>query len=350
MTKHKTEDYKISAVKYYLNNDKGDGYKKTCKIFDCKKSTLRDWIKRYNTSKNLTRRNRKPISYKITKPQVKTALELLKQNEQLTMNELAIDMKKKYTTFDITPQHLGQVIRDNNKTRKRTRHEHFPKERYKKPIEKQTELNKFYSRVKQFPMNKIICLDETSVGSALKPTYSRCELGRRCVIKTSNQFVFRKFTLLVAISNSKCVGKELYEKGGMTKERLLEFLEKYVFSKYKDHLIILDNAGSHNNELIKNAISKSGNKYLFAVPYTPRSNLPIEAYFNQIKTYMKKDRNVGNYQQLENNVDKAIEKVKKENYKNYFEYAYNLKEGIDLQRKSSTRKRKLKTYKYNLVN
>jgi len=45
MTKHKTEDYKISAVKYYLNNDKGDGYKKTCKIFDCKKSTLRDWLK-----------------------------------------------------------------------------------------------------------------------------------------------------------------------------------------------------------------------------------------------------------------------------------------------------------------
>jgi len=31
------------------------------------------------TSKNLTRRNRKPVSYKITKPQVKTALELLKQ-------------------------------------------------------------------------------------------------------------------------------------------------------------------------------------------------------------------------------------------------------------------------------
>jgi transposase len=107
MTKHKTEDYKISAVKYYLNNDKGDGYMKTCKIFDCKKSTLRDWIKRYNTSKNLTRRNRKPISYKITKPQVKTALELLKKNEQLTMNELAFDMKQKYPTFDITPQHLG---------------------------------------------------------------------------------------------------------------------------------------------------------------------------------------------------------------------------------------------------
>ena len=88
MTKHKTDDYKNSAVKYYLNNENGDGYNKTCKIFGCKKSTLRDWIYKYKTTKNLTRRNRKSISYKITKQQVKTALELLKQNEQLTMNEI----------------------------------------------------------------------------------------------------------------------------------------------------------------------------------------------------------------------------------------------------------------------
>ena len=257
---HKSEDYKISAVKYYLKNK--DNIRKTCKIFDCKKSTLQRWIQRYKTSNNLTRKNRISISYKITKPQVNTALELLKQNEQLTMNELLMNMQNKYPTFDITPQHVGQIIRDNNKTRKRTRHEHFPKERYKKPIEKQTELNKFYSKVKQFPINKIICLDETSVGSALKPTYSRCNLGRRCIIKTTNQFVFRKFTLLVAISNSKCVGKELYEKSGITKERLLEFLEKHIFSKYKDHLIILDNVGSHNNEMIKEAIKKSDNDYL----------------------------------------------------------------------------------------
>ena len=59
-------------------------------------------LKDYNNSKNFTRRNRKPISYKITKPQVKTALELLKKNEQLTMNELA---------FDITPQHLGHALK-----------------------------------------------------------------------------------------------------------------------------------------------------------------------------------------------------------------------------------------------
>ena len=83
------------------------------------------------------------------------------------MNELLIDMCQKainilHLCFSITPQHLGQIVRDNNMPnaqRKRTRHEHFPKERYKKPIDKQTELDKFYSKVKQFPINKIICLD-----------------------------------------------------------------------------------------------------------------------------------------------------------------------------------------------
>jgi len=36
--KHKSKDYKISAVKYYLKNK--DNIRKTCKIFDCKKSIL----------------------------------------------------------------------------------------------------------------------------------------------------------------------------------------------------------------------------------------------------------------------------------------------------------------------
>ena len=97
---HKSEDYKISAVKYYLKNK--ENIRKTCKIFDCKKSTLQRWIQRYNSTKNLTRRNRKPLSYKISKPQVNTALELLKQNEQLTMNALAFDMKQKYPIIPLS--------------------------------------------------------------------------------------------------------------------------------------------------------------------------------------------------------------------------------------------------------
>ena len=72
----------------------------------------------------------------------------------------------------------------------------------------------------------------------------------------------------------------------MTKERLVEFLKENVFGKYKDNLIVLDNAGSHRNEYVKQAILESGNKYLFSVPYTPKKNV-IEMVFNQIKNYLK---------------------------------------------------------------
>ena len=39
MSKHKSEDYKITAVKYYLEND--TNYTKTCNIFKCSERSLK---------------------------------------------------------------------------------------------------------------------------------------------------------------------------------------------------------------------------------------------------------------------------------------------------------------------
>ena len=144
------------------------------------------------------------------------------------MIELAKIVKNKYGDFDITPRQLRNVIRDNNITRKRTRHEHFPVTRYGTLINKQKELDKFYKKVDEYKLNKIISLDETSIKPAMLKEYSRCKLGKRCFVKTDDSYIFRKFTLLVAIKNSKCVGWKLYEKGEMTKERLVEFMKDHI--------------------------------------------------------------------------------------------------------------------------
>ena len=107
--------------------------------------------------------------------------------------------------------------------------------------------------------------------------YSKCDLGKRCVIKTDDNYVFRKFTLLCAISNSKCVGATLYKEGGMTKERFVEFLEVNIFNKYKNHLIIFDNAGSHNNEYVHiDFICKNASKRLFMLRNLKRFGLNVE--------------------------------------------------------------------------
>jgi transposase len=161
MSKHKSEDYKITAVKYYLEND--TNYTKTCDIFKCSERSLKRWIEIYEELEEIKRLNRKSMSYKITNEQVKYAILKLKENEQITMEELHKIIKKKYKEFDITPQHLGQVIRDNNITRKRTRHEHYPKERYGKPTDIKKELKAFYKEVSKYSLDKIISLDETSI-------------------------------------------------------------------------------------------------------------------------------------------------------------------------------------------
>ena len=69
------------------------------------------------------------------------------------MDELLFEMKNKYKDFDITRQHLGIVIRANNRTRKRTRHQHFPKKRHKKPTNKENEMNAFYKEVSKYPLD-----------------------------------------------------------------------------------------------------------------------------------------------------------------------------------------------------
>ena len=53
MNKHKTGDYKISAVKHYLKNKISMDL--VCEIFECKKQSLSRWINRYKTDKSIKR-------------------------------------------------------------------------------------------------------------------------------------------------------------------------------------------------------------------------------------------------------------------------------------------------------
>ena len=109
--KHKTEDFKLSAINYNNNNDVG--YDTTCNIFGCKKSSLKRWIQ-YKTIKNILRKNKNAISYKVKKEQVKTALNILDTHEQFTMSELLIMMKEKYKNTKIQKYKRNNIeLRDD---------------------------------------------------------------------------------------------------------------------------------------------------------------------------------------------------------------------------------------------
>jgi len=62
--KHKSEDYKISAMKYYLNSL---NYTETAIIFDCSRQSLMRWIKQFKKNKNIKRKIKKILIIKLQK-------------------------------------------------------------------------------------------------------------------------------------------------------------------------------------------------------------------------------------------------------------------------------------------
>ena len=91
---------------------------------------------------------------------------------------------------------------------------------------------------------------------------------------------------------------------------MIDFINKFINGKYKNKLIILDNASSHRNQLVKDVIKKD-NDLLYAVPYTNA----IEGYFNVLKSRLQKKKGL-TYDELVNNVKDVLQEIPIHIYKN----------------------------------
>ena len=132
---------------------------------------------------------------------------------------------------------------------------------------------------------------------------------------------------------------DLYQKGGINTDRLIDFLEHNITSKMKNKLIILDNASAHRNERIKALVNKNNN-ILYAVPYQHFTN-SIENYFSMLKSRLQKLDGL-KYENLKENIAKVINEIPNEKYENIFKGAYERPEKY--VEKNKTRKIK-KLYK-----
>ncbi len=66
---------------------------------------------------------------------------------------------------------------------------------------------------KKYKIEDIICIDETSIKSLQKRNRCYSNKGKRCVIKTQSQEVFKKYTGVFAITVNGVLNWDLYEKG-----------------------------------------------------------------------------------------------------------------------------------------
>ena len=52
----------------------------------------------------------------------------------------------------------------------------------------------FYNEIKKYKIDDVIYIDETSINSLQLRHHCYNEVGKRCVIKTNSQEVFKKYT------------------------------------------------------------------------------------------------------------------------------------------------------------
>ena len=297
------------------------------------------WVERYKNERNVNIHYRKPVAYKVKKEYVKLLVDEINKNKTITLHELNQKLKDKYKDANLSTTQIFRVINDNNITLKLTRIRHEPVKRFGKDININSKIKEFYDEVKKYKIEDIICIDETSIKSLQKRNRCYSNKGKRCVIKTQSQEVFKKYTGVFAISVNGVVNWDLYEKGGINTDRLIEFLEHNITSKLRNKLIILDNASAHRNERIKALVNKHNN-LLYAVPYQHFTN-SIENYFSMLKSRLQKLDGL-KYENLKENIQKVISEIPKEKYENIFKGAYERPEKY--VPKNKTRKIK-KNYK-----
>ena len=315
--KNKSNDYKLSVVNYYLTEDTSQ--LETCRIFKCTPRSLMRWVQQYKKEGNVNIHYRKPIAYKVKKEYVKFLLNEINKNKTITLYELTEKLKETYKGVDLSTTQIFRVMNDNNITLKLTRIRHEPTKRFGKDIDINSKIKEFYEEVKKYKIEDIICIDETSIKSLQKRNHCYSQKGKRCVIKTQSQEVFKKYTGVFAISVNGVIHWDLYEKGGITTDRLIEFLEHNITNKLRNKLIILDNASAHRNERIKILVNKHNN-ILYTVPYQHFTN-SIENYFSMLKSRLQKLEGL-KYENLKENIQKVISEIPKEKYENIFKGAY----------------------------
>ena len=178
MSKHHSEDYKITAVKYYLEH-KTD-MRSTCQIFKCNYVSLARWIKKYKLNGNLKRKKTIKKPYKVTIE--KFILKLVKKNVNITLWELSNLIKENFK-ISLTDHTIFRILKKHKITRKRLRNKYYPE---KKLGQEKEDINDFYKKLSKFNYKKTISIDETSIYLNMTLTYGRSKSGTRVIKKQLN--------------------------------------------------------------------------------------------------------------------------------------------------------------------
>jgi transposase len=95
MSTHKSTDYKLSEVQYYLDTE-DISLENTCDIYKCSKQSLYRWVQRYLITGNVENKQRKEGSYKVKKNHVKFIKDLINKKPDIFLWQILEQLYEKY--------------------------------------------------------------------------------------------------------------------------------------------------------------------------------------------------------------------------------------------------------------
>ena len=307
--KHHSNDYKLSAIKYY---NKIKSIRKTCDIFNCSKSSLQRWIIKYKSTKSFNRKLREKKNI-FTNEELIFIKNYVKNYPNITIKILTKIINKKFNKnyHYLSIYYLVKKLRISYKI---LRLKYFPKKGNEK-----NELCLFYKDLLKNKIDNIISIDETGIYINMTRERGYSNIGKRAVVKT-DIYPYKKYNFLCAIKYGKIIGYEIY-KEAIDKDKFIDFLNKNIKNKYKNHLLLLDNAKFHHNKNVKDFIINSNNNFLYTVRYHSENN-PIENFFNQMKHYIKL-KSPQTLEEIEESIKYIVNNnIKVEHLENYFKHVF----------------------------
>jgi len=309
-------DFKLVAVKLYL---KLNSIRKVSNLVNCSKSSLHRWLERYFEIGSVERKEYKEPKSIITKEILLFITKEIKSNPAIILSKIKKHIYKNFN-IEVSKSYLFYIIKYKlNITYKQLRLKYYPEKKLQSY--KDDKIN-YYNELLDVGKRNIIAIDETGFYLSMNKNFGRCDKGKRCY-KQIKKYPFVKFNFICAIKYGKIVGYKLYKKepGGIDTTKFNEFYNEFIKGKYKNKLIVMDNAKFHKSIIVRQNIENSHNKIVYILPYNSNMN-PIENFFSQLKNHVK-NKSPETYEELKKTIDKVIKKkIKEEHIKNYFNYLF----------------------------
>lgn len=267
-------DLRKRAVQHYL---KGHTLEQTASVFSVSKSSVSEWVQKYQKTGTL---NNKPLHRGFKKIDPEKLRKYVKDHPDDNQKEIA-------KAFKCSPQAISKALKRNGITRKKKTR------RYKE--QDPDKVAEYQEKIKNIDPETIAYIDETGMDSYYGREYGYAPRGEKVIGEVAGR-KFQRSNLVSALLGNQMIAPFQYD---CTTTAILfeKWFEAQLLPSLPDNtVIIMDNASFHCKERLFKLVESSTKRLIFLPPYSPELN-PIEKSWANMKRWIR--NNMRNYSSLD---------------------------------------------------